>query len=192
MQLFSFEQQKSQPLEAHAAAFSTVKVRQQQRPACGKAAYALARRSQRWVQAAARTPWCHQDSVAWRKLWGACRRIPYQPSSGASGVPAPAAQSPIPARSCQQVVSTACHGCRLCCQCPCRHAWHQPRELHLPCLPHTLITAPCCCTTVCRPRRPQPGDRLCPEDAARRQHHLQAARHRAGRRCTRRRCQAQR
>jgi hypothetical protein len=27
MQLFSFEQQKSQPLEAHAAAFSTVKVR---------------------------------------------------------------------------------------------------------------------------------------------------------------------
>jgi hypothetical protein len=27
MQLFSIEQQKSQPLEAHAAAFSTVKVR---------------------------------------------------------------------------------------------------------------------------------------------------------------------
>jgi hypothetical protein len=30
MQLFSIEQQKSQPLEAHAAAFSTVKVRQLQ------------------------------------------------------------------------------------------------------------------------------------------------------------------
>jgi hypothetical protein len=29
MQLFSVEQQKSQPLEAHAAAFSTVKVRWQ-------------------------------------------------------------------------------------------------------------------------------------------------------------------
>lgn len=29
MQLFSVEQQKSQPLEAHAAAFSTVKVCQQ-------------------------------------------------------------------------------------------------------------------------------------------------------------------
>lgn len=27
MQLYSFEQQKSQPLEAHAAAFATVKVR---------------------------------------------------------------------------------------------------------------------------------------------------------------------
>ena len=41
MQLFSIEQQKSQPLEAHAAAFSTVKVRQLDVPVANAAVASL-------------------------------------------------------------------------------------------------------------------------------------------------------
>jgi hypothetical protein len=57
MQLFSVEQQKSQPLEAHAAAFSTVKVRPGRNSLLATTAAAAAGHGRAGRQAGRRKPW---------------------------------------------------------------------------------------------------------------------------------------